>query len=143
MIGDTQTGKTIREIKPGDSATFSKTISETDIYLYSGISGDTNPAHIDEEYARKTQFQGRIAHGMLTAGLISAVFGTRLPGPGTIYLSQTLKFKAPVRIGDTITARCEALEILDEKNRARFRTVCTNQQGVEVIEGEALVMPPK
>lgn len=136
-------GKTMRELSVGDAAELSKTIAESDIYLYAGISGDFNPAHVDEEYARQTFFGGRIAHGMLSAGLISAVLGTRLPGVGTIYLKQNLEFKAPVRIGDTVTARCEIVEIQPEKNRVRLRTTCTNEQGKVVIDGEATVSPPK
>ena len=136
-------GKTIDEIKMGDSAQFSKTISESDIYLFAGITGDLNPAHIDEEYAKNTFFETRIAHGILTAGFISTILGTKLPGPGTIYMRQELKFLAPVRIGDTITARAEVVELNSEKNRVKLKTVCTNQQGTTVLEGEALVSPPK
>lgn len=97
-------GKTIHEMKVGDIAEFSKTVSELDIYLYAGVTGDLNPAHINEAYASKTFFKTRIAHGMLAAGFISAVLGTQLPGPGAIYIRQELNFLAPVRIGDTITA---------------------------------------
>ncbi len=96
-------GKTIQEIKVGDMAEFAKTVTETDVYLYAGLSGDLNPAHINEAYAQKTFFKTRIAHGMLVAGFISAVLGTQLPGPGTIYIRQELNFLAPVRMGDTIT----------------------------------------
>lgn len=136
-------GKTIQEIQLGDAATFSKTVSESDIYLYAGISGDFNPAHMNEAYAAGTFFKTRIAHGMLTAGFISTILGTLLPGPGTIYMEQTLKFLAPVRIGDTVTARGEVIEIIDEKNRIRLRTTCTNQDGKVVLDGEAVVSPPK
>lgn len=136
-------GKTISEIKVGDSAEFAKTIAEADIYLYAGITGDFNPAHLNEAYAEKTFFKTRIAHGMLVAGFISAILGTKLPGPGTIYLEQTLKFLAPVRIGDTITARVEAAEIMNDRNRIRFKTTCNNQEGTTVLDGEALVMAPK
>ncbi len=136
-------GKTIEELKVGETAEFGKTISESDIYLYAGISGDFNPAHINEEYAKNTFFKTRIAHGMLAAGLISALLGTKLPGPGTIYLQQSLNFLAPVRVGDTITARVEIIEMIPEKNRVRFKTVCVNQDGTVVIDGEALVSPPK
>ncbi|HEX5958739.1 MAG TPA: MaoC family dehydratase, partial [Hyphomicrobiaceae bacterium] len=94
-------GKYVDELTEGMTAIFTRTISEADIVLYAGLSGDTNPVHLDEEFARPTMFKGRIAHGMLTAGFISAVLGTKLPGPGSVYLSQSLKFKAPVRIGDT------------------------------------------
>ena len=136
-------GKTVDELKVGDVAEFSKTISETDIYLYAGITGDLNPAHINEEHAKKTFFKTRIAHGMLLAGLISTVAGNKLPGPGTIYVRQELNFLAPVRIGDTITARAEVIEIINEKNRVRLRTSCLNQDGTTVLDGEALVSPPK
>ncbi|SCG82789.1 dehydratase [Proteiniborus sp. DW1] len=136
-------GKTIHEINLGDKAYFQKTITETDVYMYAGITGDLNPAHINEEYAKDTMFKGRIAHGMLTAGLVSAVLGMKLPGPGTIYLKQDLKFTAPVRIGDTIKAEVEVSEMIIEKNRIKLRTTCTNQNGDVVLDGEALVMPPK
>ena len=136
-------GKDIGNLKLGDSAEFTKTVSETDIYLYAGISGDFNPAHINEEYAKKTFFKARIAHGMLLAGFISTVIGMKLPGPGTIYLDQSLKFLAPVRIGDTITARAEIVEITAEKNKVRLKTTCTNQDEIVVLEGEAVVSPPK
>jgi 3-hydroxybutyryl-CoA dehydratase len=135
--------KTIQDIALGDGASFAKTISEADIYLYAGITGDFNPAHIDEVYASQTFFKSRIAHGMLTAGLISAILGTRFPGPGTIYLRQELSFLAPVRIGDTITASVEVIEMQLEKNRIRLKTLCVNQAGIAVLDGEALVSPPK
>jgi len=136
-------GKTIGEIHLGDTAEFTKTVSESDIYLYAGITGDQNPAHIDEEYAKKTFFKTRIAHGMLSAGFISTVLGNKLPGAGTIYVKQTLSFKAPVHMGDTVTAQVEAVEIDAEKNRVRFRTLCVNQDGTTVLDGEAMVMPPR
>jgi len=135
-------GKTIDKLKVGDVAEFAKTVTETDIYLYAGITGDFNPAHVNEEYAKNTFFKTRIAHGMLTAGFISAIIANQLPGPGTIYLSQSLSFLAPVRIGDTITGRVEVLELM-EKNRVRLKTTCTNQEGVVVLSGEGLVSPPK
>jgi len=136
-------GKTIDRLAVGDSAEFAKTISESDIYLYAGITGDFNPAHVNEAYAQKTFFKTRIAHGMLTAGLISAVMAGQLPGPGAIYLRQELDFRAPVFIGDTITARAEVIEIIKDRNRVRLRTWCTNQNGTVVLDGEALVSPPK
>jgi len=136
-------GKSIDELTVGDVAEFSKTVSESDIYLYAGITGDFNPAHIDEAYASGTFFKTRIAHGMLSAGFISTVIGTRLPGAGTIYLKQDLNFRAPVRIGDTVTARAEIVEIVREKKRVRIQTTCTNQEGTVVLDGEALVSPPK
>jgi 3-hydroxybutyryl-CoA dehydratase len=136
-------GKTIDKISLGDAAEFSKTVSETDVYLYAGIIGDFNPAHLNEAYAKKTFFKTRIAHGMLTAGFISTILGTQLPGPGTIYMKQSLNFLAPVRFGDTITARAEVVEIMAEKNRIRVKTTCTNQDGTVVLDGEAVVSPPK
>ena len=136
-------GLTIKELSIGDKAYFQKTITETDVYLYAGITGDLNPAHINQVEAKKTMFQGRIAHGMLTAGLVSAVIGMQLPGPGSIYLGQELKFMAPVRMGDTIKAEVEIIEKLDEKNRIKLNTICTNQNGVEVLKGVATIMPPK
>lgn len=136
-------GNIIEQLKVGDVAEFGKTISESDIYLYAGITGDFNPAHVNESYAERTFFKTRIAHGMLSAGLISAVLANQLPGPGTIYLKQDLRFLAPVRIGDTITARVEIIELIHDKNRVRLKTVCSNQEGVNVLEGEALVSAPK
>lgn len=136
-------GKTINELKIGDKASFQKTISETDVYLYAGITGDINPAHINEQESKNTMFKGRIAHGMLTAGLVSAVLGVQLPGPGTIYLGQELKFTAPVRFGDTIKAEVEVIEKIDEKNKIRLSTICTNQDDKVVLKGVATVMPPK
>lgn len=136
-------GKTIDELKVADFAEFTKTVSESDIYLYAGITGDFNPAHINEGYARKTFFKTRIAHGMLAAGFISAVLGTRLPGPGTIFVRQELNFLAPVRIGDTITARAEVSEILHDIKQVRMKVSCTNQDGTVVLDGESLVSPPR
>ncbi|CUU49153.1 MaoC family dehydratase [Clostridium beijerinckii] len=136
-------GLTIKEIKIGDKASFQKTITETDVYLYAGITGDLNPAHINQVESEKTMFQGRIAHGMLTAGLVSAVLGMQLPGPGSIYLGQELKFTAPVKIGDTIKAEVEVIERIEDKNRIKLSTTCTNQDGVEVLKGIATIMPPK
>ncbi|KAJ49024.1 3-hydroxybutyryl-CoA dehydratase [Clostridium tetanomorphum] len=136
-------GKTINDLKVGDKAFVEKTISETDVYLFAGISGDLNPAHINQVKSEKTIFKGRIAHGILVSGLISAVLGMQLPGPGTIYLGQELKFVAPVKIGDTVRAEVEVIEIISEKNRIKLKTTCSNQEGKIVISGEALVMPPK
>jgi 3-hydroxybutyryl-CoA dehydratase len=136
-------GLTFDELTVGRKASFSKTVSESDVYLYAGISGDFNPAHINQAYAETTAFKTRIAHGMLSAGFISTVLGNQLPGPGTIYMSQNLTFLAPVAIGDTITATVEVIELLAEKKRVRLKTVCTNQEGKEVLTGEALVSPPR
>lgn len=135
-------GKSIGELRPGDFAEFSKTVTEADVVLLAGISGDFNPAHMDQVWASKTRFGGRIVHGIFSAGLISAAIGTRLPGPGTIYLSQELKFLAPVRIGDTLTAKVEVVEILERRNRLRLTTQVRNQDGVLVVDGSAWVMPP-
>jgi len=136
-------GSTFDQLEVGDSSEFSKTISEADVYLYAGISGDLNPAHINEVYAQGTFFKNRIAHGMLTASFISAVIGMQLPGPGTIYMGQTLEFLAPVRINDTVTARVEVIEKMDDKKRVRLATTCVNQHGTKLISGEALVSPPR
>lgn len=136
-------GKSIDELKQGDFAEFSKTVSETDIYLFAGIVGYFNPAHLNEAYAKTTYFKTRIAHGMLAAGFVSSVIGMQLPGPGTIYISQELKFLAPVHIGDTVTAHVEVSEIDREKNRVRLKTWCVNQEGVKILEGDGLASPPK
>jgi 3-hydroxybutyryl-CoA dehydratase len=131
----------IDQLQPGMSASIAKTVTETDIILFAGISTDVNPAHLDEEYAKGTMFGGRIAHGMLSAGFISAVLANHLPGPGTIYMSQTLKFKAPVRPGDTVRAIVTVKEVNVAKNRVILDTVCT-VGGKVVIEGECMMMPP-
>lgn len=135
-------GKTLKEIKLGDRATFTKTLTETDVYLFAGISGDLNPAHINQVASEQTMFKGRIVHGMLCASLISTVLGMYLPGPGTIYAGQELKFLKPVHIGDTITAEAEVEEVIKEKF-LKMKTTCTNQNGEVVIEGYATVMPPR
>ena len=134
---------TIHELRVGESASRSKTITETDVYLFAGITGDLNPAHVNEQTASLTPFGGRIAHGILSAGLISAVLGMQFPGPGTIYLGQELKFTKPVRFGDTVTATCTVSEIRAEKNIVKLDTVCTNQAGEVVLQGMATVMPPQ
>lgn len=136
-------GKTIDQISIGDSASFQKTISETDVYLFAGITGDYNPAHLNDMEAKNTIFGERIAHGLLIAGLISAVLGVQLPGPGTIYLGQDLKFLKPVKFGDTITAIVEVIDKLEEKNILKLNTRCINQNEEEVITGHATVMPRK
>ncbi len=136
-------GKSIEELKVGDSAQISKTISEIDIELFAKATGDFNPVHLDAVYAEKTMFKGRIAHGLLSVGFFSTLLGTILPGYGTIYLSQEVKFLAPVRIGDAVTAKVEVLELIPEKNRAKFKTTCTNQDGKLVVDGIAWTMPPK
>lgn len=134
---------TIQEMKIGDHASVTKTVSETDVYLFAGITGDLNPAHTNEVAASKTMFKTRIAHGMLSAGFISAVLGMYLPGPGTIYMGQELKFTKPVHIGDTVTATATVEEIILEKNRVILDTTVVNQDGEIVIKGKATVMPPK
>lgn len=136
-------GKTVEELSIGEKSVFEKTISESDVYLFAGITGDMNPAHINEVYAAKTAFKGRIAHGILVTGLISTVLAMQLPGPGAIYISQTVKFLAPVHIGDTVRAEVEVIDINAEKNRVTLRTCCFNQEDVQLIEGEALVSPAK
>lgn len=128
------------EFQEGDSATFAKTITDADIVLYAGVTGDTNPVHIDDEYAKDTRFGRRIAHGMLTAGLVSAVIGTRLPGPGAIYMGQTLQFTSPVYIGDTITATVTVREYDRRKGKMTLDTVCRNQRNEDVLTGEARVV---
>jgi len=125
----------------GEEAILTKLVSDDDIKLFAHISGDDNPVHMNDDYAKGTMFGGRIAHGMLVAGLISAVLGTMLPGPGAIYLSQQLRFRAPVRPGDQVTARAKVTEWNPEKGRVTLLTDVTNQEGSVVIEGEArLVM---
>jgi 3-hydroxybutyryl-CoA dehydratase len=135
-------GKSIHELKVGDSAEWSRTVKEDDIELFAKATGDFNPVHLDQAYAEKTFFKGRIAHGLLSLGFISTVLGNILPGHGTIYLSQEVKFLAPVRIGDTITAKVEVTELIPEKNRVKFKTTCMNQDGKIVVDGIAWAMPP-
>lgn len=134
-------GYFIEDMTVGLAASFTKAVSEKDIAMYADVSGDTNPVHLNEAFAAQTPFKTRIAHGMLSAGFISAVLGTKLPGPGAIYMSQTLRFKAPVKIGDTVTATCTVTEVVPEKRRAMLSTVCKIGDTV-VIEGEAMVMVP-
>ena len=134
-------GYKFEELSVGQSAVYARTVTEADILMFAGVSGDYNPVHINEELAASTMFGGRIAHGMLSAGFISTVLGTKLPGPGAIYLAQTLKFKAPVRPGDTVTATVTVREVNVPKNRVVLDTVCT-VAGKVVIEGECQMMPP-
>ena len=133
----------IDELSVGQAAELAKTVTESDIVLFAGVTGDFNPVHIDAEAAKQSVFGQRIAHGMLSAGFISAVLGMRLPGPGSIYLSQTLRFTKPVRIGDTVTARVEVVEVIAAKRRVRLATTCRNQNDEVVVEGEAVVMMEK
>jgi len=132
-------GYTIDQLEVGQKASFSKTVTETDVYMFAGITGDVNPIHIDKEYAKNSIFKDRVAHGMLSAGFISAAIGVQLPGPGSIYSGQTLKFLAPVYIGDTVTATVEIIEIAAEKGRVILKTTCTNQDGKTVLDGEATI----
>ena len=132
-------GYYIEDLKPGMTAVYAKTVTEADIALFAGVSGGTNPVHLNEEFAASTMFKERIAHGMLSASFISTVFGTRLPGPGCIYLSQTLNFKAPVMIGDTVVARITLREVDKEKKRILVDTVCSVGEKV-VLDGEAKLM---
>lgn len=129
------------DLRLGQKASFGKTITESDIVLFAAVTGDTNPMHLNAEYAKGTIFGERIAHGMLAAGLITKVLGTQLPGPGTIYLSQSLKFRAPVRIGETVTATVEVVALHPERHRATLRTLCL-VAGEPVLEGEAYVSVP-
>lgn len=138
---DQLNGYFFEDLKVGQSAVFGKTITEADILMFAGVSGDTNPVHLNEEFGKRGMFKGRIAHGMLSASLISTVIGTKLPGPGGIYVSQNLRFKAPVRIGDTVLAKVEITELFPEKKRAAFKTTCTVGETV-VIDGEAVIMIP-
>lgn len=126
----------------GVTASRTRTITDEAIRAFAQASGDTNSIHLDEAYAATTPFGRRIAHGMLTASIISAILGNDLPGVGTIYLGQDVKFKAPVFIGDTVTATVELIKYREDKRIATFRTTVTNQDGVLVVEGEAVVIAP-
>ena len=136
-------GKSINELEIGESASASKTITEGDVGLYAGITGDFNPVHINDEYAKTTRFGGRIAHGGLIEGLIAPVIGMKLPGPGTIAIERTVRFKAPAKIGDTITASATVAEKILEKNIVMMKVEWKNQRGDMVMEGTMKVMPPK
>ncbi len=128
------------DLKPGDAAEITRTVTDEDIRKFADLVGDDNSVHLDDVYARKTRFGRRIAHGMLGASLVSTVLGTRLPGPGTIYLSQNLKFTAPVYPGDTVTARATVKAVKEGKPVVTLETVCTNQRGETVLMGEAVVL---
>ena len=134
-------GYFFEDLQVGQTATLSKTITEADILMYAAVSMDMNPIHLDEETAAQSRFGGRIAHGMLSAGLISAVLGNHLPGPGTIYLQQSLTFRAPVKIGSTVRATVEITDLNPAKKRATLRTICRVKETV-VIDGEASVLVP-
>ena len=135
-------GLYLEDLKVGMSAMFGKTVTEADIMAYAGVSGDTNPIHLHDGFARSTRFGQRIAHGMLSAGFISAVIGTRLPGPGSVYISQTMNFMAPVLIGETITAVATITAIDEKRRRVTLKTQCLNGDKV-VIDGEAQILVPR
>lgn len=137
-----ESGYFVEDLKSGMSAMFGKTITDADILMFAGVSGDTNPVHLNEEFASGTPFKGRIAHGLLTASLISTVLGTKLPGPGCIYVSQTVKFLAPVRAGDTVRAVVTVTNVDLERRRVTFDTVC-KVNGTDVVAGEAILMVPR
>jgi 3-hydroxybutyryl-CoA dehydratase len=134
-------GYYVEDLKPGMSESYVHTVTGRDIELFGELSGDMNPAHFDEAYAATTPFKTRIAHGMLSASYISTILGMKMPGPGTIFMSLTTRFKAPVRIGDEVTATCTVREVIAEKRRVIFDCVCKVKELV-VIEGEAMVMAP-
>jgi len=134
-------GAFFEDIEIGQSAEYSKIVSEADVEDFARISGDTNPVHLNEDYAQSTMFKGRIAHGVLTAGLISTVFGTILPGPGAIFVAKSMRFKAPVRLGDEVTARVTVTNKVDDKKFVEFETVCL-VDGKPVLVGEATLMVP-
>lgn len=131
----------LEDLKVGQEASSTKTVTEADIVAFANVTGDRNPVHLDAAYAATTMFMERIAHGMLSAGYISAIFGMQLPGPGSIYVSQSLNFKAPVKIGDTVVTTAKIIEIIPEKRRVRFETVCTVGDK-PVLVGEAVLMVP-
>ncbi len=135
-------GVFFEDLSVGQEASLSNTVTESVINAFADVSGDHNPVHVDADYAAGTMFKERIAHGMLSAAYISAVFGMKLPGPGAIYISQTLNFKAPVKIGATVVTTVRVVELVPEKKRARFSCVCTVDDK-PVVEGEAVLMVPK
>lgn len=139
---DERQGYFFDDLSEGMSAVFSKTITEADLLMFAGVSGDTNPIHLDQDFASRTMFEGRIAHGMLTASLVSTVLGTKLPGPGAIYVTQDLRFLAPVRIGDTVIARVAVAELNTERNRATLATTCSVGD-TKVLDGNAVMMVPR
>ena len=137
---DDRHGYYFEDLAVGMSQVFSKTVTEADLLMFAGVSGDTNPINLDEDFASRTMFESRIAHGMLTASLVSTVLGTRLPGPGAVYISQSVRFLAPVRIGDTVIARAE-VAALGERRRVRMATWCMVGER-KVLDGEAVLMVP-
>ena len=134
-------GYYFEDLEEGMVDLFTKTVTDSDIVTFAGVSGDTNPVHLNHEFASQTRFKGRIAHGMLTASFISTVIGTKLPGPGCIYVSQSLRFTAPVRAGDTVSATCMVSKLIPKKRFVDLDTVCT-VDGKVVIDGEATIMVP-
>ncbi len=132
-------GLFLEDLAVGMTAVYAKTVTDADIVMFAGISGDTNPVHLDAQFADQTAFKGRIAHGMLAASFISTVLGTRLPGPGCIYLGQNLRFCAPVKIGDTVTARVTIKDVDPDSKRVAFETVCTVGD-IVVVDGDALLL---
>ena len=135
------TADNVLGVKVGHKASFAKTVSEQDVLTFADVTGDKNPLHLDDAYAAKTRFRGRVAHGMLSAGFISAALGTKLaPNATVVYLSQQMRFQRPVKIGDTITANCEVTAIQPERRFVTVKTDCVNQAGEEVVTGEALVL---
>lgn len=142
MDMDGLNGYRFEQLAIGMSAMYSRTITDTDLRNFSGVSGDTNPMHLNEEYAKSTVFKSCVVHGMLTASLLSTVIGTRLPGPGCLYVSQTLSFKAPVHVGDTVYAKATVTELMPEKRRATLHTQCFVKDTV-VLDGEAVVQLPR
>ncbi len=140
-VNDELHGYYYEDLKVGMTAVYSKTVTDADIVLFAGVSGDTNPVHLNDEFAAATPFKTRIAHGMLSAAFISTLLGTKLPGPGCIYMSQSLQFRAPVRVGDTVVARATITEVVAGKPRIKLETTCS-VGGTVVTKGEALVMVP-
>jgi len=141
LRADHNEGLCLEDLSVGMTARYARTVTEADLVLFAGISGDSNPVHMNELYASGTVFKGRIAHGMLSASFVSTAIGTKLPGPGAIYCSQNLRFKAPVRIGDTVEARVTVTDIIPEKRRIALKTTCTVGDKI-VIDGDAEVMVP-
>ncbi len=139
---DFELGKSYDELHIGEEASFTKTITETDVYLFAGISGDFNPMHVNEEFAKTTPFKTRIAHGALPQSLVAPVLGTKLPGLGTVAVEISCRFKAPTFFGDTITAKATISEKMEEKQWVRLALAWTNQRGETIAEGEAVVIPP-
>lgn len=140
--GSCPQGYFFEDIELGMEARLTRTVQDGDIAAFAGITGDYNPVHMDADYAAGTMFKDRISHGMLTASYMSAVFGMKLPGPGAVYISQTLNFRRPVKIGDTITAVAQVLALFPDKNRVRFQCTCVNGDDKVVVEGEAILMVP-